>query len=1152
MKFHPTRCILLTLATFLVLLTIETGHADEVTKDSSPFKRLKFRAIGPAAGGRVCRVAGVPGEPLICYAATAASGLWKSTDGGIHWKPIADDQSTSTFGSLAIAPSDANVIYAGSGEANIRGNIEVGNGIYKSIDGGKTWKHVWKQEGQIGTMIVHPMNPDIAFAAVLGHAFGANPDRGIYRTRDGGKNWQRVLFKYADTGASDVAFDLSNPRTVFAGLWQTRRRPWELISGGAGSGLYVSRDGGDTWTQLVPPPEDSPDDKKDAPKGHKYAKGLPEGIWGKIGVGVAPSDGRRVYALIEADKGGLFRSDDGGDTWKLVNDWRAIRQRAFYYTTFTIDPRNPDIVWCPQVPLLKSIDGGKTFERVKGPHHGDHHDIWIDPRDPRRILNGNDGGVDISTNGGETWFAPPLPWGQFYHISVDNRLPYHVAGTMQDIGTGSGPSNSLSKAGIAPSDWHPVGGGETGFTASDPTDPNIVYAGEYGGYISRYDHRTRQARNVGIYPFNPSGHDPANLKYRFQWTAPILISPHDHRVVYHAANVLFKTSDAGRHWTPISGDLTRNDKSKQKWSGGPITGDNTGVEVYGTIYAIAESPKERGVLWTGSDDGLVYVSRDGGKSWNNASPRGSEKQWPEWGTVRCIEASPFDAATAYVVVDAHKLDDRRPYLFQTKDFGKTWRPLVPRLRLGTPDLRGSASHSFEDGLRGGASRALRSQAEPGNEVAEGYLHVLREDPQRKGLLYLGGERGLRVSWDDGETWTPLRLNLPTVAITDLIVKHNDLVLGTNGRSIWILDDVTPLRQWKPAIADRDTFLFPAAPAVRYRYYSPLGEKKPLGAGQNPPSGAVLHYSLKNKPKDDITLEILDGKDQRVIRLTSKKEPEEKPDPGDYSDKKYQKPRLPREPGLHRLVWDLRYEGAETIAGAKVDSGEPKVGPLVNPGTYTVKLTVAGQTRTTKLQVLPDPRTISPAAWARTASKLVGSDQPLTPEAILQHVEWPAQAVELKEQIELTLKIRDDITSLARTVDQIRKVKGQLVARNELLKNEDAAKSLVHASRDLLARLDALEEKLHNPKAKIPYDILAQKGGARLYSQMVWLYEMMKDSDGAPTQGIRELFDEQSELLRKYQEEWRALMKKELAALNEQAKKLDVPAVLVPAFTNNAR
>ncbi len=1138
--YRTKRIGLLFLLAFL-LASLPTVYGDEGKSDASPFRRLKFRSIGPAAGGRVCRVAGVAGDALTCYAATAASGLWKSSDGGIRWKPIFDEQSTSTIGSLAIAPSDPNVIYVGSGEANIRGNIEVGNGIYKSTDAGKTWKHVWKQEGQIGTTIVHPTNSDIAFAAVLGHAFGPNPERGVYRTTDGGKSWQRVLFKDADTGASDVCFDPSNPRILFAGLWQARRRPWELISGGPGSGLYVSRDGGDSWTQLIPSPLTQPSPPQggegkaegDAPKGKKYAKGLPEGVWGKIGVAVAPSNGRRVYVLIEADKGGLFRSDDGGDTWKLVNDRRAIRQRAFYYTTMTVDPRNPDVVWCPQVPLLKSIDGGKTFEKVKGPHHGDHHDVWIDPRNPQRILNGNDGGVDVSSNGGATWFAPPLPWGQFYHISVDTRLPYHVAGTMQDIGTGSGPSNSLSLTGIAPGDWHHVGGGETGFTVSDPTDPNIVYAGEYGGYISRYDHRTRQARNVSAYPFNPSGHDPANLKYRFQWTAPILLSPHDHRVLYHAANVLFQSRDAGRSWKPISPDLTRNDKSKQKWSGGPITGDNTGVEVYGTIYAIAESPKERGVLWAGSDDGLVHVSREG--EWSNVSA--NIKGLPAGGTVRCIEPSPFDAGTAYVVVDAHKLDDRKPYLFQTKDFGKTWRSLVPE-RNGEP--------AASDG-GAGAHPAASAAGSP-----HGYLHVVREDPRRKGLLYLGGEGGLFVSWDDGKKWTPLLLNLPTVAVTDLVVKHNDLVVGTNGRSIWILDDLTPLRRGVSDAKEGAIDLFPTEPAVRYRYHATLGEKKPLGAGQNPSPGAMLHYVLPKKPTGDLVLEIFDDKQKLVTRLTSKKEAEEKPEPGDYSSEKYKMPTLEMEPGLHRVVWDLRYRGAEKIRDAKVDSGDPTEGPLVIPGVYTIALTADGTTQTKKLRVLPDPRTLPAGMWARTASKLAAGGQALTPEAILNQVESPAQIKELREQLEQTLKVRDAITELTETVEQIRRVKRQLIARNELLQEDRRAEPLIHASRELLSRLDTLEDKLHNPKAKIAYDILAQKGGAKLYSQLVWLFEMLKDSDGTPTDPVRDAIAEQCEMLRNYRSEWEQLTKKNLTELNAQAKKLELPTLVLPPSTSRTK
>jgi len=1023
--------------------------APEPHRGPKEFAGLKYRLVGPPAGGRVSRVAGVPGDPLTYYAATASGGVWKSVDGGLHWKPVFDDQPISSIGSIAVASSDPNVVYVGSGEANIRGNVAQGNGIYKSVDAGKTWTHVWKQDGQIGAMIVHPANPDVAFAAVLGKPFGPNPERGVYRTRDGGRTWQRVLAKDADTGASDVAFDPSNPSVVFAGLWQARRRPWELTSGGPSSGLYVSRDGGDTWTQLK-------------------AKGLPEGLWGKVGVAIAPSDRRRVYALIEAEKGGLFRSDDGGETWRLANDHHSLRQRAWYYTTLTIDPANPDVVWFPQVPMLKTMDGGRTIVRVKGIHHGDHHDAWIDPRNPRRMITANDGGVDVSVNGGESWYAPPLPISQLYHVTADTSVPYRVSGAMQDLGTAWGPSNSLTSKGITLTDWVPVGGGEAGHTAHDPREPGTVYAGEYGGYISRHDSATGQARNVSVYPDNPSGHGPEDMKYRFQWTAPIHISPHDPKVVYHGGNVLFRTSDGGQTWTAISPDLTRNDKSKQKWSGGPITGDNTGVEHYGTIFAVAESPKEKGLIWAGSDDGLVHVTRDGGQSWTNVTA--GLLRSPEWATVSIIEPSPFDAATAYVVVDAHRMDDMRPYLYETADYGKTWRSLSATLPQDV------------------------------------YLHSVREDPKQKGLLYLGTERGVSVSRDDGATWTALRLNLPTVAVHDLVVKEDDLVVGTHGRSIWILDDLTPIRQWSPAIAETAAHLFPAPPATRWRPRGAYGFVK--GPGANPPAGVSFSYFLKAKPAGDLVLEVLDEKGALIRTLTSRKvDPEEPEDAPDFQEPP--KPTvLPVEPGVQRVAWDLTYDGAPKVKGVKLDAGDPEIGPLALPGRYTARLKVGAETLTTALEVKPDPRVT-------------------------------ASSADLAAQLLFALALRDDLGRLARVVEEIRSVKGQVKTQTGLA----GAASPLHSPLTALAgKCDALEEKLHNPRAQVVYDVLAQPGGAKLYSRLSPLYAWALEGDGAPTQGMREMHEGLRRELDQLEGEWKALVARDLAALNAQARESGVGLV----------
>ncbi len=1159
------------LATLLALaLTSMPGpaRADEDDDKDAPalggperFKQLKYRLIGPAAGGRVSRACGVPGDPLTYYAAVAAGGVWKSSDGGFTWKPIFDKQPISSIGSIAVAPSDPNVIYVGSGEANIRGNVAAGNGIYRSTDAGKNWSHVWKQEGQIGTMIVHPANPDIALAAVLGHAFGPNPERGVYRTADGGKTWERVLFVDDHSGASDVCFDPNNPRILFAGTWQTRRRPWELVSGGPGSGLHMSRNGGDTWIKLGPQasgsrlqaPDIAPDPKPEAqppkprakpePRSLKPeasslepGKGLPPGIWGKVCVAVASSDSRRVYALIEAEEGGLFRSDDGGDSWKRINASRYLRQRPWYFNTVHVDPKNPDVVWCPNVRLLKSIDGGKSFKQVKGPHHVDHHDIWFDPHNPKRMIDSNDGGVDITVNGGETWHTPMLPVAQFYHISCDNRVPYYVSGNMQDLGTASGPSNSLSSDDILLGDWHTVGGGETGFSMHDPSDPNIVYSGEYGGYLSRYDHRTRQARNVSIYPFNPSGHGAGDLRYRFQWTAPVLISRHDPKTVYHGANVLFRTTDGGQSWTPVSPDLTRDDKNKQKWSGGPITGDNTTAEFYCTIFALAESPRQKGVLWAGSDDGLIHVTQDGGKNWNNVTPssplpasgtgrRGvGGEGWPEWGTVSCIEASPHDAGTAYVVVDAHRLDNMKPYLYKTSDFGKTWKSL---------------SNSLPQDV---------------------YLHAVREDPKKKGLLYLGTERGVAFSPDDGDTWEQLKLNLPTVAVHDLVVKDNDLVVGTNGRSIWILDDLTPVREWSAAGSSppwgrgegEGVHLFPVQPSVRWRYHPSVhstADKRT--AFKNPPKGAVIHYHLKAEPKQPIAMEILDADGKLVMKLTSKpqkppasgtqrrevekqiaeREPEEEEIPDDDPDtpwQKYKKPALTTKPGVNRVVWDLRYEGARKIRGAKVE-GSPEIGPLANPGTYTIKLTVGGQTQTGTLVVKPDPRTkVSPAELGDE----LGDG--------------------LAEQLKLSLSIRDDLTKLTGAVERIRSVKKQLQSRQfvaqELVRasanGNGQANSLTGVIGELVEKLDALEAKFHNPRAEVAYDILAQKGGAKLYSQLAALLGFVQEGDGAPTQGAKEVYAENAKRLQELLSELKAL-EESIGKFNQQAKDSGVPAVALP-------
>ncbi len=869
-------------------------------KPASPYAALQFRQIGPFRGGRVGAVTGVQSDPLTYYMGATGGGIWKTTDAGAHWLPIADGQiKLGSVGAIAVADSDPNVVYAGMGEADLRGNASHGDGVYKSTDAGHTWTHMGLTDTQqIGALKVDPKNPDIAYVAAMGHMAGPNPERGVFRTRDGGKTWQKVLFKSDRAGAIDLSIDPLNSNILYASIYQFLRQPWTFESGGPDSGLWKSTDGGDTWKEITRNP------------------GLPKGMIGRIGIAVSPVRSGSAWVIVEADEGGIFHTDDSGATWTKVNDKREIKQRAWYYSRIFADTKSADTMYALNTSFYRSTDGGHTFKSIPT-GHGDNHDLWIAANDPNRMIESNDGGANITLDGGKSFSTiMNQPTAQFYRVALDNDFPFNIYGAQQDNSTVETASRGNSGS-ITESDWHDVGGGESGWIAPDPTNSKFVYAGSYDGLLTRYDHRTGGLRNITAWPDNPMGSGVEAMKYRFQWSFPLLFSPHDPKLLYAGSNVLLTTRDEGHSWTAISPDLTRNDKSKQGPVGGSITKDNTAVEYYDTIFTVDESPITKGLIWVGTDDGLVQLTRDAGKTWQNVTPKGI----PDFIRINCIAASPFDPGTAFLAATMYLTDDFRPFLYRTTDFGKSWKLIT----TGIP--------------------------------VDDFTRTIRPDPRQKGLLVAGTEAHLYISLNDGDTWQPLQLNLPNVPITDIAFQKRDdvMVLATQGRGFYALDDMPMLRALAAApTLDATLHLFAPKDAVRYAGGGGFGGGRDAIAGKNPPSGLVLYYSLKAKPTSDLLIRVK-GADGKLIReYTSKPEPKE-PEALEDDDDRPAAAKPGTKPGINRFVWDLRYNDAVKFPGMILWAGGTR-GPLVVPGTYTVEVAADGHTETAQAAVIADPRT----------------------------------------------------------------------------------------------------------------------------------------------------------------------------------------------------
>lgn len=884
------------------------GHGEETATPvygDEYLQGLKYRNIGPFRGGRSVAVSGHPDQPHTYYTGFTGGGVYKTTDGGNNWYNVSDGYfKTGTVGALTVAPSNSNVIYAGMGETCIRGNMSAGDGVYRSTDGGDTWQHIGLGESHfIGEIAVHPNNEDIAWVAVLGHTFGneGNEERGVFKTTDGGETWENVLYHNEHTGAVDIEVDPGNPQILYASLWEAYRNPWEMSSGGEGSGLYKSTDGGETWENISQRP------------------GMPKGVLGKIGVAVSPVNSDRVWAIIENENGGVFRSDDSGETWSRINSDRELRQRAWYYTHIVAGTENENEVYVLNVGFYKSTDGGSSFDRIGTPH-GDHHDLWIDPSDGSRMVVADDGGGQVSYNGGKSWSSYyKYATAQFYQVILDDQFPYWVYGAQQDNST-VGIKSRTAGSGITERDWQPVAGGESGYIAPDPEDPNVTFGGSYGGYFNKFDNFTNQSDRIDVWPDNPMGAGAEDLKYRFQWTFPIYISPHNPDALYATSQFVHRSYDEGMSWETISDDLTRNEKSKQGQSGGPITKDDTSVEYYNTVFTFAESTVQEGVLWTGADDGLIHVSRDNGESWTEVTP----DDMPE-AMASIIDPSPHDAGTAYLAVTRYKFGDFSPMLYKTTNYGRSWTQITN----GIPD--------------------------------KDFTRVIREDPNRRGLLYAGTETGVYVSFNDGELWQPLQLNLPAVPITDLAVhkRDKDLVVATQGRSFWILDDLPVLHQLSDSVTESDYYLYHPETTYLFGNHTDIDPGEALG--ENPQDGVVIHYNINDEVGEkEVQLQFAESGGE-VIRTFSNKEDlegEEIKESDEFYEEEHNVPNdvLTTKKGQNEFIWDMSYPGAADLEGRQILWAGSTRGPRAVPGTYEVRLIVDNETVMSQpFEITKDPR-----------------------------------------------------------------------------------------------------------------------------------------------------------------------------------------------------